>query len=333
MTPPPRSLRDLAGFAVSPVGFGIMPFAGAYGPADLDALAPAVHRVLDAGPVLIDTADFYGTEPNVLNAALGRALAGRTGEAVLSVKTGLRWRPPSGAVHSGRPDDLRRACDAALAALGTERIDLFVLGRVDPDVPVEESVGAIGDLAAAGKVGGVGLSEVGPRTLRRAHAAHPVAVLQTEYSLWERGVEAEILPTARELGVGFVASSPLGRGFLAGALSSPDDLAQGDGRRGFPRWQGGDFAHNRELVRGAAALAAEIGATPPQVALAWLLARGADVVPIPGTRSPERAAENLAAADLRLTEAQAAELDRLFPPGAAAGDRYPAAAMATIAAD
>lgn len=276
---------------------------------------------------LLDTADFYGAGAN--ERLVGRAIAGRRDRVVLATKTGVR-RGPGGMTVDASPAYLPSAVDESLRRLGVEHIDLFTLARVDPSVPIEESVGAMADLVAAGKVTQLGLSEASARSLRRACAVHPITALQSEYSLWERGIEAEVLPACRALGVGFVAYSPLGRGFLTGTVTDVSELPDADQRRHHPRFTGENLPRNRRLAVPVAALAADLGATPAQVALAWLLARGQDIVPIPGTRKSEHLASNLAAIDLTLTAEQIAHLDSALPPGVTAGARYPEPVMATL---
>ncbi|WP_327329067.1 MULTISPECIES: aldo/keto reductase [unclassified Streptomyces] len=317
-----------AGLGVSALGLGCMGMAGAYGTADTDEAVATVRRALDLGVTLIDTADFYG--PGTAEKIVATALEGRRDEAVVATKFGMR-RPAAGPPYvDGSPAYVREACEASLQRMGLDHIDLYYLARLDPKVDVEETVGALGELVAEGKVRHIGLCEVSARTLRRANAVHPIAALQTEYSLWERHVEAEILPTCRELGTGFVAYSPLGRGFLTGAFDSAEDLAEDDQRRNHPRFQSENFDHNRNLVRTVEELAKEKGVSLTQLALAWVLAQGGDIVPIPGTRRVSHLEQNVSAADVRLTEEEVARLSDLFPAGATAGLRYPAHFMRTI---
>jgi aryl-alcohol dehydrogenase-like predicted oxidoreductase len=317
-----RNLRDLS---VSSVGLGCMGMSWVYGPPQEEAGIATLHRALDLGVTLIDTADVYGPETN--ERLVGRAIAGRREEVVLATKFGNDWHG-SGRRVNGRPEYVHSACDDSLRRLGVDHIDLYYQHRVDPTVPIEETVGAMAELAAAGKIRHLGLSEAAPETIRRAHAVHPITALQTEYSLWTRDVEREILPTLRELGIGLVAYSPLGRGFLTGTITSIDALDESDGRRGFPRFQ--QIETNRVFVDALASLAAEHDATPAQIALAWLLAQGSDIVPIPGTTKPHRAEENVAAAELALTRDDLARLDAAAPLGAAAGERYPEGLMSAI---
>jgi aryl-alcohol dehydrogenase-like predicted oxidoreductase len=260
---------------------------------------------------------------------VGRAIRDRRGQVVLATKFGnVRGQGGDFLGIRGDPEYVREACDASLRRLGTDHVDLYYQHRVDTQVPIEETVGAMAELVAAGKVRHIGLSEAAPETIRRANAVHPIAALQTEYSLWSREPEEEILPVCRELGIGFVPYSPLGRGFLTGQIRTPDDLTPDDFRRSNPRFQGDNFARNLELVETVRAIAAEKGCTPAQLALAWVLAQGEDLVPIPGTRRAERLEENVGALDVSLSEAELARLEEAFPPGAAAGDRY--ADMGTV---
>lgn len=324
------TIRKLGGtgLAVSAVGLGCMGMAGVYGAVDENEAITTIRRALDLGLSFIDTADFYG--PGTSEKIVGQALAGRRDEAVLATKFGMR-RPAAGPPFiDGSPAWVHEACDASLQRMGVDHIDLYYLARLDPKVPVEDTVGALGELVTAGKVRHIGLSEVSPRTLRRAHAVHPLTALQSEYSLWERHVEAEILPTCRELGIGFVAYSPLGRGFLTGVYQKPDDLPEGDQRRGHPRFQGDNFQHNRQLVEAAERVADARGISVTQLALAWVLAQGEDIVPIPGTRRVSHLALNAAAMDVRLTPEEVARLAELVPTDATAGARYPEQFMRTI---
>jgi aryl-alcohol dehydrogenase-like predicted oxidoreductase len=311
------------GPAVSEIGFGCM----SLGIADVytssvrdDAGASAlIERALALGINFLDTANIYGDS----ELKVGRALRGRREGVVLATKFGIVAESVGrDRGIDGRPDNVERSCDSSLRRLGVDHIDLYYLHRVDPAVPIEETVGAMAQLVERGKVRYLGLSEAAAQTIRRAHKVHPIAALQTEYSLWSREPEDDILPTLRELGIALVAYSPLGRGFLAGRFRSIDDLAPDDRRRGAPRFQGENFAKNLALVDGLKALAADKGCTPSQLALAWLLARGDDIVPIPGTSSLARLEENAAAAELSLSPAELAELDEIAPKGAAQGARY-----------
>lgn len=307
---------------VSAVGLGAWALAGAYGPVEEKEALAVLERALDLGVSFIDTADVYGDGEN--ERLVGWALRARRGEAVLATKVGIVRDLPGGPVVCGRPDYLRRAAEASLARLGVDHVDLLYLHRADPEVAIEESVGALAELVREGKARFLGLSEVEPELVRRARAVHPIAAVQSEYSLWTREPEGELLPALAELGVGLVAFSPLGRGYLAGAVAGRQDLAEGDFRRALPRFQAEALERNRPLARALAGLAAELGATPAQVALAWLCARGA--VPIPGTRRLAHLEENAAAAALRLPADVLARLEEIFPPGAAFGARYPEAA-------
>ncbi len=304
---------------VSAVGLGLMGY-GAYDEAESVA---TIRMALDRGVNFLDTADIYGEGEN--EALVRRALGDRRREVVLATKFGNVLGSP-GEIDSS-PAYVRRACDESLRRLGTDHIDVYYQHRVDPRTPIEETVGAMADLVRAGKVRYLGLSEAAAETVRRAHRVHPIAALQTEYSLWTRDAEAEVLPTVRELGIAFVAYSPLGRGFLAGRFGSAGDVPEGDGRRRHPRFQTGNVEQNRRLVVALQEIARPRGLTAAQVALAWVLARGDDIIPIPGTRRRPYLEENLAAADVALDKAELARLDALFPVGAAAGERYPEAGM------
>jgi len=307
------------GLEVSAEGLGCMGMSYAYGAGDEEGGIATIHRAIELGVTLLDTAEVYGPYAN--EELVGRAVAGRRDEVEIATKFGFDFKGETRGVD-GSPENARRVCDESLWRLGTDHIDLYYQHRVDPDVPIEETVGAMGELVAAGKVRFIGLSEAAPETIRRAHATHPLSAVQTEYSLWTRDPEDEVLPTLRELGIGFVPYSPLGRGFLTGQIRSLDDLAEDDWRRTNPRFQGEAFAENLRLADRVAELAEGIGATPAQVALAWVLAKGDDLVPIPGTKRPERVEENAAAADLELTDAQVAELDAAISRDAVRGARY-----------
>jgi aryl-alcohol dehydrogenase-like predicted oxidoreductase len=318
------------GLEVSAEGLGCMGMSWAYGAGDEAAGEKTIHRALELGVTLLDTAEAYG--PYVNEELVGRAVAGRRDEVEIATKFGFAIDPdnPSARGTDGSPENARRVCDESLKRLGTDHIDLFYQHRVDPDVPIEETVGAMGELVAAGKVRFIGLSEAAPETIRRAHATHPLTAVQSEYSLWTRDPEDEVLPTLRELGIGFVPYSPLGRGFLTGRIRSIDDLPEDDWRRTNPRFQGEAFEENLRLADRVAELAEGIGATPAQVALAWVLAKGDDLVPIPGTKSPQRIEENAAAADLDLTDAQVAELDEAISRDAVRGARYDESGMSML---
>jgi aryl-alcohol dehydrogenase-like predicted oxidoreductase len=316
------------GLTVSAQGLGCMGMSEFYGSADEGEAVATIHRALDRGVTLFDTSDAYGPWTN--EQLVGGAVADRRDEVVLATKFGIVRDPndPSARGVNGRPEYVLNACDASLRRLGLDHIDLYYQHRVDPDVPIEETVGAMASLIDAGKVRFLGLSEASAETIRRAHAVHPISALQSEYSLWSRDPEEEILPTLRELGIGLVAYSPLGRGFLTGAITSPADLAPDDFRRHSPRFQGENFARNLELVDRVREIAREKDCTPGQLALAWVMAQGDDVVPIPGTKRRTYLEENVAAAELSLDGDDLARIDEVAPAGVAAGDRY--ADMSTI---
>jgi len=311
-----------SGLTVSELGLGCMGMSEFYGTVDTDEALATIERAIDLGVTHLDTADMYGPFTN--ERLVGRAIAGRRADVVVATKFGNERRADGSFVGvNGRPEYVRAACDASLDRLGVEHIDLYYQHRVDPAVPIEETAGAMSELVADGKVRYLGLSEAAPATIRRAHAVHPVSALQTEYSLWSREPEDEILPTVRELGIGFVAYSPLGRGFLTGQITSPGDLDVDDWRRRSPRFEGDNFDRNLELVGAVRELASAKDVSPAQLALAWVLARGDDVVAIPGTKRRAYLEENLGAVDVELTAADLAHLAEVAPVGAAAGDRYP----------
>jgi aryl-alcohol dehydrogenase-like predicted oxidoreductase len=313
------------GLSVSAEGLGCMGMSEFYGSADEGEAIATIHRALDLGVTLLDTADIYGPYTN--EQLVGQAIADRRGEVVLATKFGIVRDPENPAARgvNGRPEYVLTSCDASLRRLGVDHIDLYYQHRVDPGVPIEETVGAMAELVDAGKVRFLGLSEAAPETIRRAHEVHPMSAVQTEYSLWSRDVEDEVLPTLRELGIGLVAYSPLGRGFLTGQITSPDDLAQDDFRRTNPRFMGENFARNLQLVDRITQIAAEQNCTPGQLALAWVLSQSrppADVVPIPGTKRRRYLEENVQATELTLSAEDLARIDEVAPVGAAAGDRY-----------
>jgi aryl-alcohol dehydrogenase-like predicted oxidoreductase len=300
-----------------------------YGSGDEAESIATIHRAIELGVTFLDTADMYGVGRN--EELVGRAITDRRDTVVLATKFG-NVRGPNGERLgiSGKPDYVRQACEASLRRLKVDVIDLYYQHRVDPETPIEDTVGAMADLVREGKVRYLGLSEAGPQTIRRAHAVHPITALQTEYSLWSRDPEDEILPTVRELGIGFVPYSPLGRGFLTGQIKSVDDLATDDFRRHSPRFQGENFQKNLDLVREIEAMAREKGCAPSQLALAWVLAQGDDIVPIPGTKRRRYLEENVGALNVTLTTDDLARIDRIIPPGAAAGTRYPAPGMQMV---
>jgi aryl-alcohol dehydrogenase-like predicted oxidoreductase len=328
-------MRDahLGSLTVSALGLGCMGMSPMYGPADDEAESIAtIHAALDQGCTLLDTADVYGRGGN--EELVGRALTGRRDQAVLATKFGLQWSTsgdePMPLDSDGSPAYARRALDASLRRLGVDHIDLWYLHRLDRRVPIEETVGAMAEAVQAGKVRHLGLSEVSPKTIRAAHAVHPIAAVQSEWSLWTRDPETEVLPVLRELGIGLVPFSPLGRGFLTGQFRSPDDFDADDVRRSMPRFTGENFQRNLDLADDVRRLAEAKGVTPGQLALAWLLAQGNDIVPIPGTKRRTYLAENLAAADLTLTPAEVDELGQAFPPDQVAGQRYDEGPMGLI---
>jgi aryl-alcohol dehydrogenase-like predicted oxidoreductase len=321
MTTTTRTLGT-GGLEVSAEGLGCMGMSEFYGPGDESESIATIHRALELGVTLLDTADMYGPYRN--EELVGRAIAGHRDQVVLATKFGIvRGTDPTDRSIRGDAGYVRQACDDSLRRLGVDHIDLYYQHRTDGSTPIEETVGAMADLVAAGKVGHLGLSEALPDTLRRAAAVHPIAALQSEWSLWSRDIEGDVVDTARQLGIGIVAYSPLGRGFLTGQISSPDDLADGDFRAQNPRFMGANFDRNIELVEKVRSLAEVKGCTPGQLALAWVLARGEDVVPIPGTKRRRYLEENVAALDVELSGQDLADIEAVFPVSAVAGDRYP----------
>jgi len=321
--------RTIGGDRVSAIGLGLMGMSEFYGAADRAQSLGVIHHALDHGVNLLDTADMYGRGHN--EELLGEALRGRRDAAFVCTKFGV-MRGPDGSFDgiNGRPEYLRQQAEGSLKRLGIETIDLYYQHRVDADTPIEETIGAMSRLVEEGKVRYLGMSEAGPATIRRAHAVHPVSALQTEYSLWTRDPEAELLALTAELGITFVAYSPLGRGFLSGAIKNVDDLAEDDYRRGQERFQGENFRKNLELVAEVEALAEAKSVTPAQLALAWILAKAPNTVTIPGTRSIARLDENASAAAVELSSAEVAHLDSVIPVGATAGMRYPEASMRVL---
>jgi aryl-alcohol dehydrogenase-like predicted oxidoreductase len=316
------------GLEASALGLGCMGMSIAYGERNDEESIATIHHALDQGLNFIDSSDMYGNGAN--EELIAGAIAGRRDEVVLATKFGNVALPGGGRAVNGRPEYVPQACDASLKRLGVEVIDLYYQHRVDPDVPIEETVGAMADLIKAGKVRYLGLSEAGADTIRRAHSEHPISALQTEYSLWTRDVESEILPLCRELGIGFVPYSPLGRGFLSATIQNPDELGEKDRRREHPRFSSENIEKNKALLEPLQALAQAKGCEPAQIALAWLLAQGDDIVPIPGTKRRSWLDQNIAALDVVLGQADIERLNEVFRPGITAGERYPAGQMKSL---
>jgi aryl-alcohol dehydrogenase-like predicted oxidoreductase len=316
------------GLTVSAIGLGCMGMSGTYGAVDEDEAVATIHRALDIGVNFIDTADVYGRGHN--EELVGRALKGRRDEAVLATKFANAFDADGNRYLCGTPEYVREACDASLKRLGVDVIDLYYQHRVDPKTPIEDTVGAMAELVKAGKVRYLGLSEAAPATIRRAHKVHPIAALQSEYSLWTREFEVDVLPTVRELGIGFVAYSPLGRGFLTGTVDAESAFVEGDTRRRHPRFSPENIERNAAIAARLTDIAKQKGCTPAQVALAWVAAQGDDIVSIPGTKRRRYLEENAQALEIGLTREEADQISAAFPPGMTAGDRYPQQMMKAV---
>jgi len=327
VTKAPRKLGG-SSLSVFPIGLGCMSLSGAYGKSDDAEAIRVVHHAIDRGVNLFDSSDMYGWGHN--ETLLGKALAGRRDKVVLVTKFGQTQQPGGANGVNGRPDYVKQACEASLKRLGVDEIDLYFQHRVDPSVPIEETVGAMGELVKAGKVKALGLSEAKPDTIRRAHKTHPIAAVQSEYSLLYRQHAEETLQTTRALGISYVAYSPLGRSLLTGSVKAASDIPEGDGRGRHPRFAADNLVRNLQLVAAIEAMAKAKGCTPGQVALAWLLAQGTDIVPIPGTKRAARVDENVGAPDVALSADDVARLSAALPPGAAAGGRYPDGGMKAV---
>ncbi|XGV99063.1 MAG: aldo/keto reductase [Leptolyngbya sp. BL-A-14] len=316
------------GLVVSELGLGCMGMSMAYGAADETEAIATIHRALELGITLLDTADVYG--PHTNEELIGKTIKDRRDQVTLATKFGIQGFDGTQMLINGSPEYVQQSCDASLKRLGIDTIDLYYLHRVDPKVPIEDTVSAMAALVQQGKVRYIGLSEASAATIRRAHAVHPITALQSEYSLWSRDPEDKVLPTVRELGIGFVPYSPMGRGFLSGQITSPDDFAADDFRRILPQFQGDNFYKNLQVVDRVKAIAAEKGATPGQLALAWLLAQGDDVVPIPGTKRRKYLEENVGATAIHLTPEDLQRIEDVAPKGFVSGNRYSAALMSTL---